>query len=1806
MKTVLGLDLGTNSIGWALVNIDHENSLVKIIGLGSRIIPMDAGEIKDFESSGKIKSTAAQRTEKRGSRRLNERYLLRRDRLHLVLNLLDTLPKHYKLDIDFTNSKGEKSGQFKKNKEPKIAYLPITKGKKTEFLFMDSYIDMLNDVGDENVTNKKGKRIPYDWTLYYLRQKALSHKISLEELAWVLLSYNQKRGYEKTEVEDKSNKEGEIIEELDLRVKDVFFKVDKEERPYYEVHLEGNDNFIYSEYSNQQMTFKGDLKEVIKTSKVDEEGNVDNKKTEFKIIDIYELKIQDVKYEKENNKHKYILKYENGWVEEKPPINNFTYKYQNAQNKPYDYIVETVYDYKGKNKVIRGKERQLREPDFSDNSSDWTLLKKKTEKEALTFNIAEGLKNKDNSAKKFISPKIYSVLKSDAKTGKHTKIIGGMFQVVDRDFYREELNEIIVTQKKFHASLEDKKVFEQCVKTLYPKNKKHQEALLKNKNAIQHLLVEDILLYQRPLKSKKSEIANCKYEIRYWKTIENKEGKPIEEIDKETGEIKIRKEPIFHKVISTSHPYFQEFRIWDKLHNLKLIEVEKINEVTGEISTNVDVTKTYIKNEEDYEKLFEKLNNQKSLSQEQFLRFCKDKFKLPYNKKLGNFVWKFPEDEEIKGNETRVSFATRFKRCGFIEYSNFLTQSKELELWHYLYSVNYKERIANNHKSLKTFFNTFFKGYDIDEIVKEKIINDFANYPKYDSKYCAYSEKALKKLLPLIRLCEPIVKDKWKTEQWFIKWKKSLLKREEAILQKLEQLNFLSKEIDYSKVVDTNVDVQKGELPFPKGLFNVFKAFKNKENFKGLNLTQASYLVYGRHSELAKAKYWISPDDIRKELHQELKQHSLNNPIAEKVLLEMMQVVADIWDYYGKGKENFFSKIHLEIGRELKKSAKDKETDSRRIAGNRAQNKRIRQVLEEFLINNPYNAILNSKDHFERLKIVEDAAINRNNFDKKFFEENEELKRENITKKTIEGILKKPHITKADFEKYKLWIEQGYRSPYSGQIIKITDLFDGNKYNIDHIFPQALITNNSLSNKVVVEVELNKLKSNQTARAFIQSRNGQSYAGIPICSEEEYVNIVKTQFSGTKRFVLLSQDIPKEFTNSQMNNARHIARKAMELLSHIVREKGEVEFRSKNVLPVTGKITTELKRAWKLDQVWTALVASRYIRLNKLIQPELFSDNPSEDQSYLFGRWQTSKSGHQYFNCNLDKSIREKDESYNIKRIDHRHHALDALIVALCTEDHVNYINNINSNSSSENYGKQKQIEKYRLTLKRKIMFTKKDVGQDEKNWYYMLPGEFRKKGEENSHRDSVIEMSYSYKNFDSFGQDYQKMVLTALQHTVVTFKQNLRVINKTINRYNNTPNKNKFAIQKYNLGKKQNWAIRRQLSKETVYGKRIVNNQEIRVEREKLNDKFNRAKIRKITDKGIQQILNNHLSQFDTIKLPFEEAINYLYAVVEKQELEAIVSDETNSFKAIEDLIKYLRINSFKYEKTDYSKLNLFIEKISERNFRNEKLENNKNKYEIDEHPEMAFIPEAIEKMNEPNELKRLNDGEFHKPIYKVQTFQGFGKERAISDDVSSVKSKQFVVTAAGSNLYLGFYERVYQDDNGNNVTERKFKSIGLIDLIETLKQDSNNRLHPLPDKFFDKYKNEFHRIFTLSPLDLVYVPTEEEIENPSKVDFKNLTNEQLNRIYKYVDGSEEIANFVSYSVSTPIWRFHGKKNKEIYNELKAENKISISEKELIQNEFGLGSQQNKNQNMIDGKTQVKKYCWKLKVNRLGHISKA
>lgn len=187
MKQILGLDLGPNSIGWAIVNEKYDGVMPEVEkhleACGSRIIPMDAAIQGDFEKGNSVSQTA-ERTGYRGIRRLRERCLLRRERLNRVLDVMGFLPEHYSAALT-------RYGKFKDADGCKLAWRKGEDGRY-EFVFKESYAEMLADFRlNQSAWLADGTLVPYDWTIYYLRKKALTQAISKQELAWLLLNFNQ-------------------------------------------------------------------------------------------------------------------------------------------------------------------------------------------------------------------------------------------------------------------------------------------------------------------------------------------------------------------------------------------------------------------------------------------------------------------------------------------------------------------------------------------------------------------------------------------------------------------------------------------------------------------------------------------------------------------------------------------------------------------------------------------------------------------------------------------------------------------------------------------------------------------------------------------------------------------------------------------------------------------------------------------------------------------------------------------------------------------------------------------------------------------------------------------------------------------------------------------------------------------------------------------------------------------------------------------------------------------------------------------------------------------------------------------------------------------------------------------------------------------------------------------------------------------------------------------------------------------------------------------------------------------------------
>jgi len=159
MKKILGLDLGTTSIGWAFVHEREKDTdeTSKIIRLGVRVNPLTIDEQTNFEQ-GKPISTNADRTLKRSARRNLDRYKLRRD------NLIEVLREN-------------------------------------------------NILKDQTILSEEGKDTTH--STYLLRAKSASERIELEDFARVLLMINKKRGY-KSSRKAKNEEEGQIIDGMQV------------------------------------------------------------------------------------------------------------------------------------------------------------------------------------------------------------------------------------------------------------------------------------------------------------------------------------------------------------------------------------------------------------------------------------------------------------------------------------------------------------------------------------------------------------------------------------------------------------------------------------------------------------------------------------------------------------------------------------------------------------------------------------------------------------------------------------------------------------------------------------------------------------------------------------------------------------------------------------------------------------------------------------------------------------------------------------------------------------------------------------------------------------------------------------------------------------------------------------------------------------------------------------------------------------------------------------------------------------------------------------------------------------------------------------------------------------------------------------------------------------------------------------------------------------------------------------------------------------------------------------------------------
>ena len=296
---------------------------------------------------------------------------------------------------------------------------------------------------------------------------------------------------------------------------------------------------------------------------------------------------------------------------------------------------------------------------------------------------------------------------------------------------------------------------------------------------------------------------------------------------------------------------------------------------------------------------------------------------------------------------------------------------------------------------------------------------------------------------------------------------------------------------------------------------------------EGMEYSEACAEAGYRHSQRSLTKEEIESREYKDRLDI-LPKNTLRNPVVEKILNQMINVVNGVIDTYGKPDE-----IRVELARELKKNAAERQSMTEAINRSTKENKNIEE------------------------KLKQDFGMS--------------------------------HVSRNSIIRYKLYMElkdNGFKTLYSNTYIPYEDLFS-KRFDIEHIIPQSRLFDDSFANKTLESKDINITKGDMTALDFVTDKYGQE--GL-----EEYRSRVEMLFknnsiSKTKYRNLLrtGKDIPENFIQRDLRDTQYISKKALEMLGDIV----------KSVVATSGEITARLREDWGLVDVLKELNWDKYDKL---------------------------------------------------------------------------------------------------------------------------------------------------------------------------------------------------------------------------------------------------------------------------------------------------------------------------------------------------------------------------------------------------------------------------------------------------------------------------------------------------------------------------------------------------------------------------------------------------------------------------------
>lgn len=491
------------------------------------------------------------------------------------------------------------------------------------------------------------------------------------------------------------------------------------------------------------------------------------------------------------------------------------------------------------------------------------------------------------------------------------------------------------------------------------------------------------------------------------------------------------------RVIPRSSPLFQEFKIWQTLND---IEVSVLG-VKNKRKKQDDNSTTLLDSAENIDSL--KLNVSRPLDADEKSLLAKELFIRDKLTKSDVLKLLFNNPQNLNLNFKNIDG----NRTGSALYQAF---SKILEISGHE-SINFKKSADEIVEQVKTIFSAL--GWNTEVL-------------------CFDSEKELDKQ-PYFKL-------------WHLLYSfegDSTPTGDGNLIQKIADLCGFEK--DYASIL-ANITFQEdyGSLS-TKTIRKILPHLKDGNQYD----VACEYAGY-KHSKSSLKKEEIK-NKVLKDKLELLPKNSLRNPVVEKILNQMVNVINAIITTYGKPDE-----IRIELARELKKNAKEREELTKSIVDTTKTHEGIRAILQ-----NDFGMSHVSRNAIIRYKLYEELKDN------------------------------------------------GYKTLYSNTYIPKEKLFSKD-FDIEHIIPQARLFDDSFSNKTLEVKSINIEKGSKTAYDFVEEKYGEQ--GL-----QEYLNRCEVLFRDKKtklrKLKMQESEIPEGFIDRDLRNTQYIAKKALSMLNEICR-----------------------------------------------------------------------------------------------------------------------------------------------------------------------------------------------------------------------------------------------------------------------------------------------------------------------------------------------------------------------------------------------------------------------------------------------------------------------------------------------------------------------------------------------------------------------------------------------------------------------------------------------------------------------------